>query len=425
MNAPNGIAKPESIKTSGLMKILLSATFILLILGWLMLFDTGLIFEGKANYAHYAGLIETRALATAFGLGLLLLVWFLPLGNLRKYAPVVILFAIVILAMVWSPWGLSKRGSTRWVDLRFISIQPLEFAKLAIVWFLAAAFTRIGPLRNAKLSQLVYPGLIFAIVMCMVVFQPNLSGAIFLILAAFAMALIAQMNGRIALGMVLMAGGAFAGMMALHPDKLERFLPVFSPLSKLDSSGYQVGMSLWAIVNGGWFGLGPSGSIAMYSLPDHSTDFIFSIICEEWGIIGGLAVIAIFCVAVFTAFKIGLSQRDPFRLMFGCGIATILGLEVAINIGVTLGILPTTGIPLPLLSAGGSNLIITLAEIGLLLNLAKKPEFIEQIPTIKIPEKDKKESSAPRRKHIPLGRERTQFHREFSDYTEVRRRIAR
>ena len=423
MSAKNGIGNIEFIKTDGLMRILISGTMLLLILGWLMLFDTGLIFEGKANYANYVGLIETRAIATACGLCLLLLLWLLPLGNLRKSAPVMILLAIVLLALVWSPLGVSKRGSTRWVDLGIISIQPLEFAKPALAWFLACVFARIGPLRNAKLSQLTIPGLVFLIVMCMVVLQPNLSGAVFLILTAFAMAVIGQMSGRFALGMVLSAGFAFAGMMALNPEKLERFLPMISPLSRLDGSGYQVGMSLWAMINGGWFGLGPSGSIAMYSLPDHSTDFIFSIICEEWGIIGGLAVITIFAVTVLAAFKIALAQRDPFRLMFGCGLATILGLETAINIGVALGALPTTGIPLPLLSAGGSNLIITLGEIGLLLNLAKRPDFVEQIVTIKIP--DKKENGAPRRKHIPLRRECTQFHREFSDYTELRKRVAR
>jgi cell division protein FtsW len=252
-----------------------------------------------------------------------------------------------------------------------IAFQPLEFAKLTTVWFLAHTFAGLGPLHKARASHLIVPILLCAAVVGMVGAQPNLSGAVFLILIAFIMAWIGGVNLRLAVPMVLGGLGVFAGLIALNPDRLARFLPVISPLRDLQGVGYQAGLSLWAVTRGGLFGLGPGGSVAMYSLPDHTTDFIYSIICEEWGVAGGILVIGLFGLLGWSAFRLALMQRDTFRLMLGCGVAAMLVLQAGINIGVTLGVFPTTGIPLPFISAGGSSLVLTLGEVGLLLNLGR------------------------------------------------------
>ena len=172
---------------------------------------------------------------------------------------------------------------------------------------------------------------------------------------------------------MVIIGGAmvtFAGLLALNSDRLARFV-AYDPLSNLSDTGYQLSQSLWAVTNGGWFGRGPGGSIAMYSLPDHTTDFVFSILSEEWGFAGGTLVILLFALVVYSGFRIALTQNDPFRLLLGCGIASIIGIQSAVNIGVVLGLLPTTGVPLPFISAGGSNLILSLGAIGLLMNLSR------------------------------------------------------
>jgi len=353
------------------MKTIIVCVLFLIAVGWVMLVDTGLIFEGQANPEHFQNLIFKRAIGMGCGFLLLGAIWLLPSKLIRYLSFPVMILAVFLLALVFTSLGIEERGSTRWERIGPVIFQPLELAKLAFVWFLADQLARIGPISKAISGKLIFPAIAVIAAVLMVGLQPNLSGAIFLILLTFAMAWLGGLNGRLALG--LTGGGvvAFLGLLALNPDRFERFLPVFRPLTDLEGSGYQVGLSIWAVTTGGLFGSGPGHSVAMYSLPDHTTDFVYSIICEEWGFIGGIIVIALFAVLVLSGFRLALAQRDKFRILLGCGITTIIGLQAAINIGVALGLLPTTGMPLPFISAGGSNLVMSFIEIGILMNLGK------------------------------------------------------
>ncbi len=382
-------------------KTALVCVLLLIAIGWVMLLDSGLIFEGQANPEHFHNLIVKRMLGTSIGLAILVSLWLMPAGLIRKFSFPAILIGLVLLALVWSPLGITERGSTRWEQLGPFRFQPLEFAKLALVWFLADQLARIGSLGKVKMQKLVVPAIFAVLTIGLVGAQPNISGAIFLIMLVFVMAWVGGINGRLTLGMLAGGTAAFAGLLALNPDKLARFLPVVRPFEDISGAGYQVGLSLWAIAKGGLFGLGPGGSVAMYSLPDHATDFIFSILGEEWGFAGGITVILLFAVLIYSGFRIALVQQDPFRILLGCGITSIIGLQAAINIGVVLGILPTTGMPLPFLSAGGSNLILSFIEIGLLMNLGKTAGVpIESKIPIKTPEV------------VPIRKRRNGYHRK-------------
>jgi cell division protein FtsW len=352
-------------------RIILFCTLILIAIGWVMLLDTGLVFEGQANTAHFHNLIFKRLLCTFAGFGILGLLWIVDNKYLRLLTLPAIGIGLISLALVLSPYGVEERGSQRWLEIFGFRFQPIEFVKLAIVWFLADQLARTGPLSRTRMNRLLFPGIVILTAISLVALQPNLSGAIFIMLLAFSMAWLGGINGRIALSLTGGAAVALAAMLALNPDRIARFLPVFRPLSDLNGAGYQVGLSIWAVTSGGFLGRGPGGSIAMYSLPDHTTDFIFSIISEEWGFIGGLVVVILLAAMVYHSFRLSLAQEDSFRLLFGCGIATIIGLQAAINIGVALGMLPTTGMPLPFLSSGGTNLVLSLVEVGLLLNLSQ------------------------------------------------------
>jgi len=349
----------------------LFTVFLMIVAGWIMLLDTGLVFEGQQNHAHFSNLVLTRLAGSFVGALLMIGAWLLPARVIRKLTIPALFTALVLLMMIWTRYGVAERGSTRWIEIAGIRFQPLEFAKLAIVWFLADQFARTGLLSKVKADRLWFPAVVAILIIGLVAAQPNISGAVFLIGIVFAMAWLAGINWKVTVGLAVAGTAAFAGLLALHPEKIARLMPVFRPLSDLGGSGYQVGLSQWAITTGGLFGKGPGNSIAMYSLPDHSTDFIFSIICEEWGFVGGFLVIMAFAILVFSGFRLALTQKDRFRLLFGCGVITIIGLQATINIGVTLGLLPTTGMPLPFLSAGGSNLLLSLLEIGLLLNLGR------------------------------------------------------
>jgi len=352
-------------------RAMLFTVFLMIVAGWIMLFDTGLVFEGQQNHAHFSNLVLTRLAGSFVGALFMIGAWLLPARVIRKLTIPALFIAIILLTMIWTRYGVAERGSTRWIEIFGIRFQPLEFAKLAIVWFLADQFARTGLLSKVKTDRLWFPAIVAILIIGLVAAQPNISGAVFLIGIVFAMAFLAGINWRLAGGFIIAGVAAFAGMLALHPEKIARLMPWLKPLSDLGGSGYQVGLSQWAITTGGLFGKGPGNSIAMYSLPDHSTDFIFSIICEEWGFVGGFIVIMAFAILVFSGFRLALTQKDRFRLLFGCGVTTIIALQAAINIGVTLGLLPTTGMPLPFLSAGGSNLLLSLLEIGLLLNLGR------------------------------------------------------
>ena len=221
--------------------------------------------------------------------------------------------------------------------------------------------------------------------------QPNLSGVFFLMIITMVMAVLGGINLKPVMALIGAGVITFAGFLALNSDRLERFV-AYDPLSNLSGSGYQLSQSLWAVSNGGFIGRGPGESIAMYSLPDHTTDFVYSIIAEEWGFFGGFIVIILFGLVVYSGFRIALAQCDPFRLLLGCGISSIIGIQSAVNIGVVLGLLPTTGVPLPFLSAGGSNLILSLMAIGLITNISRTAGEQPKVITV-----EKKPDSKPER----------------------------
>jgi len=399
------------------MRTLILCVFFLTAAGWVMLFDSGIIFEGQADPAHLYNLLTKRMLCSIIGLAALGLFWIFPTEGVRKLSPLMIIAAVVLLALVWTPLGVLERGSRRWVSLGPFTFQPLEFAKLALVWYIADRFARLGPLGRVGIDRLAAPMAFVFLLILLVGLQPNLSGAMFLIMLTFAMACLGGINRRLLLTFSATGIAAMIALLAKNPDRLERFLPVFRPLTDLSDSGYQVGLSLWAITNGGLFGRGPGNSIAMYSLPDHTTDFTYSILCEEFGLLGGAIVILLFAALIYSGFRIALSQEDPFRMLLGCGITTIIGLQTATNIGVTLGVLPTTGVPLPFLSAAGSNLIVSLIEIGILLNLGrtagKKSKAVTQV---EVPQK--------RPEPVIRAHNRRPAQRYGQYKTEIRKRVA-
>jgi cell division protein FtsW len=343
----------------------------LMLAGWVMLVDTGLIFEGRADTGQYASLLLKRGVCMVLGFVALWFMWRISPKRLRQAAPWIAVLALLLLGLVFSPLGATVRGCRGWLNLGILTFQPLEFAKLGLVWFLAHILARTGPLKRAPLSEYIGPAIVAALAVLLVMAENEFSGMIFLVAIIAIMALLSGINRTQFMWMSGAGVTACLAVIAIWPEKLHRFQPFIRPLTDLDGSGYQVGQSLWAIVNGGTFGMGPGRSIAMYSLPDHTTDFIFSIICEQYGIIGGLAILALFFVFAWAAFSLAIQQKDTFRLYLGCGIAAIFSLQAAINTGVAANVFPVTGLPLPFVSAGGSSLMMSLMELGLLLNLSR------------------------------------------------------
>jgi cell division protein FtsW len=291
----------------------------------------------------------------------------------RHFATPVLMASIALLIVVLMPGvGLTRNGSTRWLGYGSLTIQPAEFAKLALVLFVADLLAR--PHRASDdLRAVLRPVLILTGVLALLLMrQPNLGTTIVIV--------------GIALGMLFAAGAplrsllswtgvaiTLASFMAFFADyRRERLLGFLDPWSRRDSEGLQTVQSLASIADGRITGVGLGASRGKWGyLPFAHTDFIFSIIGEELGLIGTITVVGLFAALAFVGFAVALNAPDRFGMLLALGITIWLVGQAFINIGVALGLLPVTGLPLPFLSFGGSSLVVTLAACGMLMSVAR------------------------------------------------------
>jgi cell division protein FtsW len=376
--------------------------------GWMMFLSTGFIFEGKPNFENFNNLLDKRIVVTFVGAALMVFLWLVPVTAIRKSGKwLMILGAIFLAAVLWTPLGVSIRGSRRWLDLIAFTFQPLEFVKVAMVIYLSNYFASNYPLRKHEPLSAIAPLGAALILILMVAVQTDLSGAGILFLVALTLAIMAGLHPKTLAISLASIGFVFMGVLAFKPDKLERIFIPITPLHDLGAEGYQSTISIGAITNGEWFGRGAGESIAIYSLPDHLTDFIFSVICEEWGLIGGIILIAVFTILIVSMFTIAFRQKEIFRVFLGSGIAAMITYQAAIHILVTTRLFPSTGQPLPFVSEGGSSFLAAIAGIGIMLNLGRSINDEPEILSAKKPVRIKKEEILSRKPQRPDFSRRT------------------
>jgi cell division protein FtsW len=254
-----------------------------------------------------------------------------------------------------------------------VTIQPSEIAKLGVVVFAAAILARKGR-RLDELGHLALPLLPVIGIVCGLVFvQPDLGTTTILVGTTLLLLFVAGVRLR-----YLLAGTAAmvaTAMVALKPYQWARITAFLHPEADPRNTGYQLLQSLIALGSGGWFGvgLGASRQKWMY-VPNAHTDFIFSILGEELGLIGELVVLAAFATLIYAGIRIAVRAPDAFGRLLAAGIVSWFGLQAVVNLGAVTGLLPITGVPLPLLSYGGSSLVVSLAAVGILVNIARSPE---------------------------------------------------
>ena len=322
---------------------------------------------------HY---LEAQALHLALGAGLATALWrWVSLEALRRLAPLALAAGLLLLGAVFVPGlGREANGAARWLALGPLSVQASEPAKLALLLFLAAHLAgRAGRLRDLRqaLPALAAVGAAAGLMLL----EPDFGGAVVLAATALALLFLAGLPWR---HLLLLLGLGAAGAAALvwsSPYRLQRVLAFLDPWADPFASGFQLTQALIAFGRGEWLGVGLGGSVQkLFYLPEAHTDFLYAVLGEELGAAGALAVIALYGLLVARAFRIG-ALAEVAGLRFGAflawGTGTWLGLQAAVN----LGLLPTKGLTLPLMSYGGSSLLAACLAVGLLARVDREARF--------------------------------------------------
>ena len=289
--------------------------------------------------------------------------------------------AVVALSLCFVPHlGMRINGSRRWIGLGSISFQPSEVAKIAAVFFLAWWFSRFEKESGSLVKGFAVPLLIVGLLLALILSEVDMGTTALIGATAFVIMFVAGANVA-ALGVVSIGGVAGILLMATFlPERMGRLLAFLHPDTYKEDAGLQQMQALIAWGSGGMEGLGlGNGRQKMMYLPYAHTDFIFPMIGEELGLRVSLLVIFLFVAIIVCGMMIALHAKDRFGLLLGCGLVSLLGLQAAVNIGVTTSLLPNKGLPLPFISYGGSNLVGCLFAIGLLLNIYRQAR-LEPVP---------------------------------------------
>jgi cell division protein FtsW len=273
--------------------------------------------------------------------------------------------------LIWALASPSVRNVRRWIDLGFFHVQPSEFAKLAIIIYLSGFLGARKRARRQDWNIFVAPVLFTAITAGLVYAGKDMGLPALICVMAFVIFFLWGAPPRKMLCWGLAAAPLLYLAILRHSYRLSRITSFIDPEKFLNKEGYQLSHSLYAIGSGGWFGKGLGLSdLKLAYLPDAHTDFIFAVICEEIGMLGAFLIIAAFLWLLARGLTIARRARDDYSSLLAAGITLCLLLQAFINMGVALGMLPTKGLPLPFFSYGGSSVVVTLAMIGILMNIS-------------------------------------------------------
>lgn len=293
--------------------------------------------------------------------------------RLRRFAPYLLVAATVALGLVFVPHiGLGVNGGRRWIGTAGLSLEPSEFSKLALVIYLSAVLSARGE-RITSLGRGLFPLCVpVAIMAVLVLKEPDMGTASLLFFTAFALFFAAGAR-LVHLTAIALTTLPFAALTVLaSPYRRARIFAFVDPWKDPLNTGFHIVQSLLALGSGGIFGVGLGASRAkFFYLPEQYTDFIFSVLGEELGLIGTLVVVALFVTLAYRAIKIALAAPDRFGFFLAIGCGAMITIQAFVNIGVVSSSWPVTGVPLPFISFGGSSLVVNLLAVALIANVGR------------------------------------------------------
>jgi cell division protein FtsW len=354
-------------------KWMLLAVAALLALGITMVLSTSYL-HSQERYGDGTYFFRKQLIAMGAGMIALVACSLAPTALYRRFSYPLLAVTFIVLAMVLIPGiGVSRGGARRWLMFPGFAFQPSELAKLAIVMYLARSMAKkeelIRTFSVGVLPHLIVSGA-FAVLLLL---EPDFGTALILAMLLYFMLFIGGVRVRHLLATALLALPALAYVMTTAEYRLRRLMSFLDPWSDPAGSGFHVIQSLIAFGSGQWLGRGLGESRQkLFYLPEAHTDFIYSVIGEELGLLGALAVLALFGVIIVRGLQLTAKIEEPFDQYLAFGLTVLLGLQALIHMGVVMGLMPTKGLVLPFISYGGSAMVINLMEAGILLGLSRR-----------------------------------------------------
>ena len=350
--------------------ILLSAVLALVGLGLLFVYSAS-CYSAEITYGNKYFFLTKQALGAAVGAVAMLVAMNVKLEFVKKLWIVGVIFSVILLLLVFVPGiSIENYGAKRWIGVGSFSMQPSEIAKFAYVLFCAVCMSRM----DMSKFRCCLPPIAVGILFCgLIIAEPNMSITMCMALLMIIMLFLGGMKWKYFLLMLIPIALAVPLLIVIEPYRLQRLLAFIDPWASPKDEGYQLIQSLYALGSGGWFGVGLFNSRQKYRfLPFAESDFIFSVIGEETGLIGCLIVFALFAVVILRGVRIAVNSRDKFSCFLAGGISAVIAVQSLLNFAVVTGSIPPTGLPLPFISYGGTSLVVFMTAIGLLLNLSAK-----------------------------------------------------
>jgi cell division protein FtsW len=359
------------------------AAILLLAIGLVMVYSASIATAEASAHAGFRSwyFLARHAMFLGVGAAAAFVAFQVPMKIWQQLAPWVFMGGAVLLALVLVPGiGKSVNGSRRWLSLAVINLQPSEFMKLAVVLYAASYAVRKAAFLHAEqpLRQTLVRGFLplFAVMVAtssLLLLEPDFGAFVVIVAIAFGILFLGGLDWRLFLGLLLLLPLGLSAILVAAPYRLQRLIAFLDPWSDPFGKGYQLSHSLIAFGRGEWLGVGLGSSVEkLLYLPEAHTDFLLAVTAEELGFVGVLAVIGLFVWLLFRTYAIGRQAARlarPFPSLVALGIGVWIGVQALINIGVNMGVLPTKGLTLPLLSFGGSGLVANCIALAILLRV--------------------------------------------------------
>ena len=356
-------------KTSILLCIL---TIFLVLFGILMVYSAS-YYSAQRNYNNPYFFLTKQIFGFVLGLICMILLSKFNYNKLQKFSLIFFIISVVLLLLVFIPGiGVENYGAKRWIRLPGFTIQPSEIAKFAFVLFASTHLSKHSD--KVKTFRGILPVLLAGGALCLLIIaEPNMSITICVGVVVFIMLFVGGLSKKQFLCLLIPALCLVPILIIIEPYRLARLMAFINPWASPKGEGYQLIQSFYSISSGGLFGVGLFNSRQKYLfLPFAESDFIFSVIAEEFGLIGAVLILLIYLMVVVCGIKIAINAKNKFGCFLATGITAVIAVQTMLNIAVVSGSIPPTGLPLPFISSGSTSIVVFMSAVGVLLNISKQ-----------------------------------------------------